>query len=240
MISSWSRRDVVPQRRFKCRDTVQSLQLAGELLVCGLQNGEVQVWSLVTRSLDCLAGYHGSAVTAVNVASLASPSCSHQEVIVISGSWEQEVKLFSLSECRQLPSVRLRRKLVRAISVSGRTAAVASVDIESQAGEAAGSLSLVEISGRGGEVRREVRTGPGLSWLSTWGDRLAGGGQGWLAVWRLLTRENYTRQVFNRQDGTTVQTWGVAGGGWVTALLHLGDSQVLVGQGQVRGGWPPV
>ena len=26
-------------------------------------------------------------------------------------------------------------------------------------------------------MRREVVTGPGLSWLSTWGDRLAGGGQ---------------------------------------------------------------
>ena len=112
VISSWSRTDVVPQRSVKCRDTVQSLHLTGDQMVCGLQNGEVQVWSLVTRSLDCLAGYHGSAVTAVSVASLSS---SPHQVIVLSGSWRQEVKLFSLTEAAQLGSVRLRRKLVRSI-----------------------------------------------------------------------------------------------------------------------------
>ena len=53
-------------------------------------------------------------------------------------------------------------------------------------------------------------------------------------MWRVLSRENYSRQVFSRQDGTTVNTWGVAG--WVTAILLLEDSRVLVGQGQVRGG----
>ena len=138
IISSWSRSDVVPQLSVRCRDTVQSLHLSGDLLVCGLQNGEVQVWSLVRKCLDCLAGYHGTAVTAVALASLSS---SPQQIIVLSGSWKQEVKLFSLSDSTQLSSVRLRRRLVRRIAVSGQTAAVASCDIEAgRAGEAAGSL----------------------------------------------------------------------------------------------------
>ena len=236
MISSWSRSDVVPQRRVKCRDTVQSLHLSDDLLVCGLQNGEVQVWSLARSSLDCLAGYHGTAVTAVAVARLPSSlSSSPGQILVLSGSWKQEVKLFSLTDSSPLSSVRLRRRLVRAIVVSGRTAAVGSVDIEEGGqGEAASTVSLLELSGRGGEVRREVSAGPGLSCLSCQGERLAGGGQGWAGVWRVLSRENYSRQVFSRQDGTTVNTWGVAG--WVTAILLLEDSRVLVGQGQVRGG----
>ena len=235
MISSWSRSDVVPQLSVKCRDTVQSLHLSGDLLVCGLQNGEVQVWSLVRKCLDCLAGFHGTAVTAVAVASLSS---SPQQIVVLSGSWRQEVKLFSLSDSAQLASVRLRRRLVRRIAVSGQTAAVASCDIEAgRAGEAASSLTLLEITGRGGEVRRELSVGPGLSSLSFYGERLAGGGQGWAAVWRVLRRENYSRQVFNRQDGSTVNTWDLAGAVWVTAILLLEDSKVLVGQGEVRGGW---
>ena len=126
-------------------------------------------------------------VTAVAVASLSS---SPHQILVLSGSWKQEVKLFSLTDSAQLASVRLRRRLVRRIAVSGQTAAVASCDIEARrAGEAASSLTLLELTGRGGEVRRELSVGPGLSSLSLCGERLAGGGRGWAAVWRVLRRD---------------------------------------------------
>ena len=216
---------MVGLRIVKCRDTVQSLALSGQTLVCGLQNGEVQVWSLTSRSLDCVAGYHGTAVTAVAVSDT-------RPAVILSGSWRQEVKLYNYPDHTQLPAVRLSSKLVRCISVSGRTAAVGSVDIESEACGVS-CVTVVEVSGGGGEVRRIIQTGPGLSVLDLGGERVTCGGEGWLGVWRLLERENYTRQVYNKQDGSRVTSWTFPGG-WVSALLHLGEGRVLVGDGQGR------
>ena len=175
-----------------------------------------------------MAGYHGTAVTAVALAET-------EPVIILSGSWKQEVKLYNHSDNTHLPSVRLARKLVRSISVTGSLAAVGCVDIGSENCQAVSTVTVVELSRGGGQLRRVIETGPGLSALACSGERLAVGGDGWLGVWRLLHRENYTRQVYNRQDGTSIHTWHFVGG-WVTSLLHLQERKVLAGDvhGTVR------
>ena len=47
----------------QCRDTISCCTLAGSTLACGLQNGEVQVWSLLTRRLLGVTTDHKSPVT---------------------------------------------------------------------------------------------------------------------------------------------------------------------------------
>ena len=65
---------------------------------------QVQLWSLLTHCLETVVTDHGHPVTAVSLAGL-----SGGEVLVLSGSWRQEVRIYSQHEKCNLPSLRLPR-----------------------------------------------------------------------------------------------------------------------------------
>ena len=65
---------------------------------------QVQLWSLLTNCLETVVTDHGHPVTVVSLASL-----SGGQVLVLSGSWRQEVRIYSQQDKSNLPSVRLPR-----------------------------------------------------------------------------------------------------------------------------------
>ena len=67
-------------------------------------DAQVQLWSLLTHCLETVVTDHGHPVTAVSLASL-----SRGQVLVLSGSWRQEVRIYSQQDKSNLPSVRLPR-----------------------------------------------------------------------------------------------------------------------------------
>ena len=65
---------------------------------------QVQLWSLLTHCLETVVTDHTHPVTAVSLASL-----SGGQVLVLSGSLRQEVRIYSQQDKTNLPSVRLPR-----------------------------------------------------------------------------------------------------------------------------------
>ena len=93
-----------------CRDTVQCVAVSGPWVVCGLQNGEAQLWSLLTGSLVGVVARHGAPVTAVGVASVeAGAGKGGVAQVVLTGSCKGEVRLWSVRTMSSLGSVRVDR-----------------------------------------------------------------------------------------------------------------------------------
>ena len=65
---------------------------------------QVQLWSLLTHCLETVVTDHGHPVTAVSLACLG-----WGQVLVLSGSWKQEVRIYSQQYKSNLPSIRLPR-----------------------------------------------------------------------------------------------------------------------------------
>ena len=164
---------------------------------------------------------HGHPVTAVSLSSL-----SGGQVLVLSGSWRQEVRIYSQHDKTNLASVRLPRyvtfvsniillqsggtprKIVRCLSVQGSTAAVGCQDPSQGQCPASdlASVLILDLTTSGASVRRELRPGASLTCVSLRGERLAAAGDGWLAAWRVLDRANYSRWLASL---------------WFTASSHL-------------------
>ena len=115
----WSKRNVTrllsaappPPCPLSCRDTVQCVAVSGPWVVCGLQNGEAQLWSLLTRSLagPGVVARHGAPVTAVGVAAVEAGGAGGVSHVVLTGSWKGEVRLWSVRTMSSLGSVRVDR-----------------------------------------------------------------------------------------------------------------------------------
>jgi len=204
-------RSPVPSPTFlHCRDTVQCLAVQSPLLVCGLHNGEVQLWSLLTNSLISVVADHTTPVTAVAISSFPA--------LVLSASWRGELKLYNIKLRCSLPPMRLTHRLVRAISVSGSIAAIGCVEPASGRGE----VVLIELGPKGGNVRRNITIEDGgLDCLHLSPSKLVVGGSleggGWLTTWRVLARSQYSRSIFLSEDGRKMGRWRCPAR--VTALL---------------------
>ena len=106
----------------------------------------------------------------------------------------------------------------------------------------------------GGSVRRVLRAGVGLSALHLIDGRLVAGGgvdrEGWVKTWRVLDRSTCSRQLFNKEDGSPLESWRSenghvlsrvftiifcrCAGGWVTALAQINaGNTVLAGDSKV-------
>ena len=91
---------------------------------------------------------------------------------------------------------------MRCINVHNNTAAIGCVDVNNvSTSNDVSSIAIVEMSVSGGSLRRVIGTGGSINSVYLCGERLVGGGDGWLGIWRVLDKENYSRQVFNREDG---------------------------------------
>ena len=93
---------------------------------------------------------------------------------------------------------------MRCISVHDATAAVGCQDPspgDLHTSDVA-SVLILDLGITGASVRRELRLEAGMACLHLSGERLAGGGQGWLGAWRVLHRANYSRLVGSQLSGT--------------------------------------
>jgi len=213
----------------RCRDTIQCISLSGHLLACGLQNGEVQLWSLLTYSLMAVIADHGAPVTAVAIARLPYDTLRQiWPVLVLTGSWKGELRIYSVHDQSPLCSIRLKWKLVKNISIEGSIAAVSCVEFTA-ADKCA--IAVLDLSASGAAIRRVLRPGVGLSALHLADGRLVAGGglerEGWIKSWRVLDRTTCSRQIFNKEDGSSLECWRCAGG-WVTALAQIQCGQIVL------------
>jgi len=228
VIAKWTK--CVPQpQSLRCRDTIQTISLSGYLVACGLQNGEVQVWSLLTHSLLAVVADHGSPVTAVGIARLPYDTLRQiWPVLVLTGSWKGEVRIYSVHDQSPLCPIRLNRKLIKSISINGSIAAVACVEFTAMDKCA---IAVLDMSSSGAVVRKVLRAGVGLSALHLAEGRLVAGGgydrEGWVKTWRVLDRATCSRQIFNKEDGSPLECWRCAGG-WVTAVAQLNSGQIVL------------
>ena len=109
VIEKW-RKCVPAPHSLRCRDTIQTISLSRDLLACGLQNGEVQVWSLLTYTLLAVVADHGAPVTAVGIARLPYDQVRKiWPVLVITGSWKGELRIYSVHDQSPLSPIRLNR-----------------------------------------------------------------------------------------------------------------------------------
>ena len=117
VVSRWSHTVPLPFS-LRCRDTIQTISLSGSLLACGLQNGEVQLWCLLNYSLLGVIVDHGSPVTAISIARLPYDTVRKVwPVLVLSGSWKGELKIYSVHDASPLCPIRVSR-LVNDSSIS--------------------------------------------------------------------------------------------------------------------------
>jgi len=196
----------------------------------------VQLWCLLQNCLLSVVTDHGTPVTCVSIACIQYESYKKSvQIFILSGSWKQEIRIYCHSEKSCFSSIRLPRKLVRCMSILGNTAAIGCVDINNVSSSSdVSSVAIVEMSvGGGGSLRRVIGTGASINSVYLCGERLVGGGDGWLGVWRVLDKENYSRQVFNKEDGVRTQYWRFTGGR-VTCLLQLTSEMLLVGDDKGR------
>eukprot|EP00091_Calanus_sinicus_P000497 TRINITY_DN10418_c0_g1_i1.p1 TRINITY_DN10418_c0_g1~~TRINITY_DN10418_c0_g1_i1.p1 ORF type:complete len:263 (-),score=31.67 TRINITY_DN10418_c0_g1_i1:404-1084(-) len=151
VIAKWAK-CVPPPHSLRCRDTIQTISLSGHLLACGLQNGEVQLWSLLTYSLLAVVADHGSPVTAVGIARLPYDHVRKiWPVLVLTGSWKGELRIYSVHDESPLCPVRLNRKLVKNISIHGSIAAVSCVEYTATDKCA---IAVLDLCASGAAVRR--------------------------------------------------------------------------------------
>jgi len=215
----------------KCRDTVQCSALSGHLLACGLRNGEVQLWNLLNNTLiGVVMDHRKTAVTAIAFA------CDEQDApkLLLSGSWKGEMLVYSLKDKSQLVPVRFTKKLIKSISVHGSIAAVGCLDFTHPQGC---DINIVELKqATGGVLRKVLHTGGGLSAVHLGDGRVVAGGggvdrdTGWIGSWRVLNREDCSRNFFNKEDGTNILNWRCPGGPVSCVLrLHTVESYILAG-----------
>ena len=57
------------------------------------------------------------------------------------------------------------------------------------------SIVIVHLTSNGGSIRKVLSSGNGLSCLHLNNEKLLAGGYGWVASWRVLARENYSRKI---------------------------------------------
>ena len=94
------------------------------------------------------------------------------------------------------------------ISIQGSIAAVSCVEFNALDKCA---IAVLDLSSSGAAIRRVLRAGVGLSALHLADGRLVAGGglerEGWVKTWRVLDRSTCSRQIFNKEDGSPLESW---------------------------------
>ena len=79
--------------------------------------------------------------------------------------------------------------------VCDNVVAVGCVDIGSR--EHVSSIAIIDLGEVTSKLRRVISIQHSVSSLHLDNEKVVAGGDGWLGVWRLLKKENYSRQVSN-------------------------------------------
>ena len=83
---------------------------------------------------------------------------------------------------------------MKCISSSGDVAAVGCVDVGVRDVDDVSSVVIIDLADVSCKVRRVIRAGGSLSCLHLDHERVVAAGHHWLGAWRVLDRENYSRQ----------------------------------------------